>query len=149
MSSCYASLVAARTAIAAACTLSADVIVVEKVAYPATFIVDNYLSTYQMSCRTDRTTGEYCDLLIASWSNHTRTSSDPGFVYTPTHLPTAPDTLTDCESSVNYDNSTDNLNSCMYTHTMSQQTASWHGTLVSTLTWPHVPCSRVIATVPS
>lgn len=72
--SCYTSLEAARTVIAAACTLSTDVIVVENVAYPATFIVDNYLFTYQMSCRTDSTTGEYCDPLIASWSNHTLTT---------------------------------------------------------------------------
>ncbi|CAG8905566.1 unnamed protein product [Penicillium egyptiacum] len=71
---CYASLESARTVIAAACTLDTDVIVTENVAYPATFIVDNYLFTYQVSCRTDSSTGEYCDPQIASWSNQTLTT---------------------------------------------------------------------------
>ncbi|KAJ5436947.1 hypothetical protein N7445_007832 [Penicillium cf. griseofulvum] len=51
---CYASLESARTVIAAACKLDTDVIVTGDVAYPATFIMDNYLFTYQVSCRTDR-----------------------------------------------------------------------------------------------
>ena len=66
---CYSSLEAARSVIAAACTLDIDIIVVENVAYPAIFIVDNYLFTYELSCRKDSTTGEYCDPLVASWSN--------------------------------------------------------------------------------
>ncbi|KAJ5958935.1 uncharacterized protein N7479_006085, partial [Penicillium vulpinum] len=71
---CYASLESARTVIAAACTLDTDVIVTDSVAYPATFIVDNYLFAYQVSCRTDSSTGEYCDPQIVSWSNQTLTT---------------------------------------------------------------------------
>ncbi|KAJ5656875.1 hypothetical protein N7507_008825 [Penicillium longicatenatum] len=72
---CYSSLEAARSVIAAACTLDTDIIVVENVAYPATFIVDNYLFTYELSCRKDSTTGEYCDPLVASWSNQSLNTS--------------------------------------------------------------------------
>ncbi|PYI36128.1 hypothetical protein BP00DRAFT_474788 [Aspergillus indologenus CBS 114.80] len=50
--SCYTSLEAARTTIAAACALGTDVIVVETVAYPATFIVDNYIFTYEIGFYT-------------------------------------------------------------------------------------------------
>jgi hypothetical protein len=72
---CYSSLEAARSVIAAACTLDTDIIVVENVAYPATFIVDNYLFTYELSCRKDSTTGEYCDPLVASWANQSLNTS--------------------------------------------------------------------------
>lgn len=72
---CYSSLEAARSVITAACTLDTDIIVVENVAYPATFIVDNYLFTYELSCRKDSTTGEYCDPLVASWSNQSLNTS--------------------------------------------------------------------------
>lgn len=41
-------------------------------------------------------------------------ASDPGFIYTPTYLPTAPGTTTGCKSYVNYDNTTYNLNSCRF-----------------------------------
>lgn len=61
---CYSSLEAARSVVAAACTLDTDITVFENMAYPATFIVDNYLSTYELSCRKDSTTGEYCDPLV-------------------------------------------------------------------------------------
>lgn len=72
--SCYTSLEVAKTNIAAGCTLDTDVIVVGNVAYPATFIVDHYLFTYQISCRTDSATGEYCNPLIASWSTNGSTT---------------------------------------------------------------------------
>jgi hypothetical protein len=69
--SCYSSLESARSTIAGACTASTDVIVENKVAYPgihpcspavvnfyscllATFFVDNYIYTYDVSCRKDR-----------------------------------------------------------------------------------------------
>lgn len=65
---CYRSLETARTTIADECALNTDVIVVENVAYPATFFVDNYLFTYELSYRTDSTTGEYYDPLVALWS---------------------------------------------------------------------------------
>ncbi|KAF4160012.1 hypothetical protein CNMCM6936_004141 [Aspergillus lentulus] len=67
---CYTSLESAKADIEAVCT-SMDVIVYETVAYPATFIVDNYLLTYQLSCRKDGATGEYCDPQILTWSNQT------------------------------------------------------------------------------
>ncbi|CAG7962411.1 unnamed protein product [Penicillium salamii] len=73
---CYSSLEAARSVIALACTLDTDIIVVDEVAYPATFIVDNYLFTYELSCRKDSTTGEYCDPLLASWSNQSLNASE-------------------------------------------------------------------------
>jgi hypothetical protein len=37
----------------AACSETTDVIVVEDVAYPATFIADKYMLTFDMSCRKD------------------------------------------------------------------------------------------------
>ncbi|KAL4795601.1 hypothetical protein BDV19DRAFT_378800 [Aspergillus venezuelensis] len=46
---CYTSLQNAGAVIAEACTATTDVIVVDNVAYPATFIVDNYLFTYRLS----------------------------------------------------------------------------------------------------
>ncbi|KAL6230178.1 hypothetical protein BDW75DRAFT_248902 [Aspergillus navahoensis] len=73
---CYTSLEIAKTTIANACTLSADIIIVENVAYPATYIVDNYLYIYRLSCRKDSTTGEYCDPMIEVWSNQSSLSTD-------------------------------------------------------------------------
>ncbi|KAJ5136402.1 hypothetical protein N7448_004956 [Penicillium atrosanguineum] len=46
---CYNSLKSARAIIKAACTETTDVIIVEDIAYPATFIADNYLLTYEVS----------------------------------------------------------------------------------------------------
>ncbi|KAJ5588268.1 hypothetical protein N7537_010946 [Penicillium hordei] len=51
-------------------------------------------------------------------------SSDPGFVYTPTYLPTAPDTLTNCQRYANYDNTTYNLNSCKWVAWMNEVTTA-------------------------
>lgn len=50
---CYTSLQSARAKIEATCTAETDVIVYEDVAYPATFIADNYLLTYDVSCMKD------------------------------------------------------------------------------------------------
>ncbi|KAJ5153569.1 LysM domain protein [Penicillium canariense] len=52
--SCYTSLDNARDTIQEACTASSDVIVHNNIVYPATFIIDNYLYTYNVSCRKDR-----------------------------------------------------------------------------------------------
>ena len=75
VASCYSSLKSARSTIAGACTGSNDSIVYNGVGYPgmlfnipvkvhrptgprsrlaATFFADNYLFTYNTSCRTDR-----------------------------------------------------------------------------------------------
>lgn len=61
---CYSSLEAARSVITAACTLDTDIIVVENVAYPATFIVDNYLS--RTSCHVEKTAPRV-NTVIPSW----------------------------------------------------------------------------------
>lgn len=62
---------------------------------------------------------------------------DPGFIYTPTYLPTAPDTRTDCVRYVNYDNSTYNLNSCKWIAWLNEVTTanflSWNPSLNSDL----------------
>ncbi|CAG8067040.1 unnamed protein product [Penicillium salamii] len=65
---CYDSLKSARATIEAACTETTDMIVVEDIAYPATFIADKYLLTYDVSCRKDES-GDYCDPQLLSWSN--------------------------------------------------------------------------------
>ncbi|CDM37952.1 hypothetical protein DTO013E5_10197 [Penicillium roqueforti] len=65
---CYSSLKSARATIKAACSETTDVIVVEDVAYPATFIADKYMLTYDISCRKDES-GGYCDPQLLSWSN--------------------------------------------------------------------------------
>ena len=51
---CTAELLSARRQIASACTASTDVIVWSNIVYPATFIVDEYLFTSQVSCFKDR-----------------------------------------------------------------------------------------------
>ncbi|KAJ5670385.1 uncharacterized protein N7477_005748 [Penicillium maclennaniae] len=50
---CYTSLKSARTIIEAAYTETTDVIVVEDIAYPASFIADDYLLRSDVSCRKD------------------------------------------------------------------------------------------------
>ncbi|KAJ5964996.1 uncharacterized protein N7479_004872 [Penicillium vulpinum] len=71
---CYTSLKSARATIQAACTEDTDVIVYEDVAYPATFIADNYLFTYDVSCRKDES-GNYCDPQFLSWANRSAVPS--------------------------------------------------------------------------
>ncbi|RAH57731.1 LysM domain protein [Aspergillus piperis CBS 112811] len=65
-------------------------------------------------------------------------TSDPGFIYTPRYLPAAPGTISNCQSYVNYDNTTSNLNSCIFiayaydvtTHNL----LSWNPSLDTNLT---------------
>ncbi|PYI36203.1 hypothetical protein BP00DRAFT_386649 [Aspergillus indologenus CBS 114.80] len=73
---CKASLNAVRATIQQACTADSDVIVDAGIAYPASWIIDNFIYTHQISCLTDSTTGEYCDTLIQSWANITKQSSN-------------------------------------------------------------------------
>jgi hypothetical protein len=47
-------LKSARATIEAACTEVTDVIVYENIAYPPTFIAENYLLTYEISCQKDQ-----------------------------------------------------------------------------------------------
>ncbi|KAI7494236.1 hypothetical protein KC367_g8157 [Hortaea werneckii] len=67
--SCVTDLQSARSDIASACTADTDVIVYDNVAYPATFIADQYLFTTEVSCLRDTYTGEYCDPKFLVWSN--------------------------------------------------------------------------------
>ncbi|OCK74384.1 carbohydrate-binding module family 50 protein [Lepidopterella palustris CBS 459.81] len=79
--SCHSSLLSAQSTIAEACTSTDDIVVFNDVAYPATFFVDNYLLAYSMACRTDSTTGQYCDPQLLAWAaqgylNSTQICSD-------------------------------------------------------------------------
>ncbi|KAF7116754.1 hypothetical protein CNMCM5793_005311 [Aspergillus hiratsukae] len=60
------------------------------------------------------------------------TTSDPGYIYTPTYLPTAPNTLTDCAEYRDYDNTTF-ANSCSYVafafHVTTDQLMDWNPSL--------------------
>lgn len=60
------------------------------------------------------------------------TTSDPGYIYTPTYLPTAPGTLTDCADYRDYGNSTF-ANSCRYLafayHVTTDQLMEWNPSL--------------------
>ncbi|KAL4958979.1 uncharacterized protein BDV14DRAFT_194147 [Aspergillus stella-maris] len=69
VNACLTSLKDARDTIQDACTADTDVIVHNNIAYPATFIVDNYLNTYNVSCRKDSSTGAFCDPQILAWSS--------------------------------------------------------------------------------
>ncbi|KAE8353839.1 hypothetical protein BDV28DRAFT_132335 [Aspergillus coremiiformis] len=66
--SCYTSLQKARSTIKTACTADTDIIVYDNVAYPATFIADNYLFTYEVSCKKDKA-GHFCDPQFRDWAN--------------------------------------------------------------------------------
>jgi hypothetical protein len=50
----FCGLAGCKSKIAKACTLDTDVIVYDNIAYPATFIVDQYLFTNKVSCLKDR-----------------------------------------------------------------------------------------------
>ena len=69
---CYSSLENARDTIKDSCTASTDVIVYNNQAYPATFIVDNFIYSYNLSCKKDSQTGQFCDPQILAWSNQTQ-----------------------------------------------------------------------------
>lgn len=60
------------------------------------------------------------------------TTSDPGYIYTPTYLPTAPGTLTDCAEYRDFDNTTFS-NSCIYIafafHVTTDQLMEWNPSL--------------------
>ncbi|RMX79389.1 hypothetical protein D0869_08345 [Hortaea werneckii] len=74
--SCVTDLQSARSDIASACTADTDVIVYDDVAYPATFIADQYLFTTEVSCLQDTHTGEYCDPKFLVWSNQSFMTRD-------------------------------------------------------------------------
>ncbi|KAG9668275.1 hypothetical protein KCU99_g6485, partial [Aureobasidium melanogenum] len=65
---CKSSLQSARFVIAGACSAT-DIVVIDSTAYPATFFVDTYIFTYNLACRKDSQTGQYCDPQLASWAD--------------------------------------------------------------------------------
>ncbi|KAF2009038.1 carbohydrate-binding module family 50 protein [Aaosphaeria arxii CBS 175.79] len=73
---CSRDLSTSRKAIQAACTSSKDVMVPGGiVAYPATFLADRYLYAIQLSFGNNRSTGEYCDSIVPSWSDQSSTEN--------------------------------------------------------------------------
>ncbi|GFP55620.1 LysM domain-containing protein ARB_00327 [Trichoderma asperellum] len=48
---------------------STDVMVPNKFAYPATFLVDRFLYAASLSCLKDKASRKYCDLVVADWIN--------------------------------------------------------------------------------
>ncbi|UNI22107.1 hypothetical protein JDV02_008028 [Purpureocillium takamizusanense] len=68
-SSCRRDLGNLRTSILGACTASSDVMVPNKFAYPATFLVDRFLYAASLSCLKDKVSGKYCDAVVADWVN--------------------------------------------------------------------------------
>ncbi|KAF9888671.1 hypothetical protein FE257_008429 [Aspergillus nanangensis] len=75
--SCRSDLSTLRNTILSSCTAPTDVMVPGRtIAYPATFIIDRYIYATDLSCLKDPSTGQYCDILIASWSNQTEYTRD-------------------------------------------------------------------------
>ncbi|CAO2651320.1 Nn.00g096170.m01.CDS01 [Neocucurbitaria sp. VM-36] len=75
--SCLDSLTSARNNIIAGCKGPNDI---EKrdagLTYPATFVVDHYILTYNLACRKDPATNRFCDVLGTEWLSNTKDSSD-------------------------------------------------------------------------
>ncbi|PCG89476.1 hypothetical protein PENOC_106380 [Penicillium occitanis (nom. inval.)] len=65
-------------------------------------------------------------------------TSNPGYIYVPRYLPTAPGTLSGCKSYRNYDNTTFNVNSCEIIAWLNEVTAdnflAWNPSLDSNVT---------------
>ncbi|KOC07375.1 hypothetical protein AFLA70_31g004611 [Aspergillus flavus AF70] len=74
--SCRKELQALRGTVQAACTGQGDVMVYDNIAYPATFMIDNLLYTYDVSCYKDSSSGKYCDLILGEWRNQTNATND-------------------------------------------------------------------------
>ncbi|KAM7209814.1 hypothetical protein V8F06_014805 [Rhypophila decipiens] len=68
-STCLGSLNSAQSVIKAACTGPNDVLPLDWGTYPATYLVDLFKYTYNLNCRRDATTNEYCDVLFIQWLN--------------------------------------------------------------------------------
>ncbi|RYP81114.1 hypothetical protein DL770_005977 [Monosporascus sp. CRB-9-2] len=62
-SSCRSSLTSVRGVIASGCGSSTDVIEINSVVYPATFVIDRLVYTYDISCAKDSDTGTFCDTI--------------------------------------------------------------------------------------
>lgn len=53
-SSCQTDLQSLRSSIISSCTATSDVMVPDKIAYPATFLVDRFLYAASLSCMKDK-----------------------------------------------------------------------------------------------
>ncbi|KAI1860784.1 uncharacterized protein JN550_011246 [Neoarthrinium moseri] len=58
---CRSSLTSVRNVIAAGCSTSTDVLEIGSVVYPATFVIENLLYAFDVSCTKDSDTGMFCD----------------------------------------------------------------------------------------
>ncbi|KAK4660328.1 hypothetical protein QC762_0017910 [Podospora pseudocomata] len=58
---CRSSLSSVRGTIASRCRGNTDVLEIESIVYPATFVIDRFLYAYDISCAKDRNTGRFCD----------------------------------------------------------------------------------------
>ncbi|KAK1752213.1 carbohydrate-binding module family 50 protein [Echria macrotheca] len=62
--SCRTDLTTVRGTIASACNPTTDVIQLDGVVYPATFVADRFLFTYDLSCRKDSVSNQFCDTIF-------------------------------------------------------------------------------------
>ncbi|KAF5004162.1 hypothetical protein FDECE_9300 [Fusarium decemcellulare] len=60
---CLEELKSLRTQIESAC--SSDKVVRSDIAYPGTYMIDNYILGYNLACRKDPKSGQFCDVLFA------------------------------------------------------------------------------------
>ncbi|KAK3693487.1 hypothetical protein B0T22DRAFT_41380 [Podospora appendiculata] len=75
---CRESLVELRTKIQSACDGETEFIHHNGMAYPATYMVDRYLFTFEVMCYRNKLTGKLCDLTLIDWR---KDESSP-----PTHI---------------------------------------------------------------
>lgn len=68
---CRQSLVDLRTKISSSCDAGTDTIHFGYMTYPATYIADRYLYFYDVSCYRDKSSGQFCDAVVAGWRNET------------------------------------------------------------------------------
>ncbi|KAL1640089.1 hypothetical protein SLS58_007356, partial [Diplodia intermedia] len=74
--SCFDDLEKTRLSIQSACTASTDIIVEGNLAYPATYVLDHFIYTFNSTCRKDASSGDFCQLLFQDWLNETAVSSE-------------------------------------------------------------------------
>ncbi|OTB16721.1 carbohydrate-binding module family 50 protein [Daldinia sp. EC12] len=66
-SDCRTSLTNARKTIASGCNQKSDTLTLDGVVWPATYVIDRFLYTRDISCRKDKASGKYCDEVLTSW----------------------------------------------------------------------------------
>ncbi|KAI0157093.1 carbohydrate-binding module family 50 protein [Hypoxylon sp. FL1284] len=73
---CQTGLQNARKVIASGCNAPTDIMEIDGIVWPATYIIDRYLYTYNLACRKDAASGQYCDEIFFSWLNDSSTSTN-------------------------------------------------------------------------